>query len=238
MVCRYVSYWIAAGGLSLATFGQNGTRIAAIPRDRLELVNGGARAVNAPAGRAEALRLLDRARNGYALRRAGRGYDLRVTFTVNPGSRADAEGPWKMHDLFDPRQGLRWTAQGPGSYAITRISSNGMLYGEETANYIPLRLQEARAALFDPIPGPRALEGVSLEGRAGGKGGSNRCAVAGPPGDGGAPAPGSNVEPGGGESARLSARKACAAAHSVTWWWKPRQVRPSKWSSPISSFSS
>ncbi len=57
-----------------------------------------------------------------------------------------------MEDVFDPKQGLRWTAKGPSSYTITRISSNGMVYGEETGTYIPLRLHEARAALFDPIP--------------------------------------------------------------------------------------
>jgi hypothetical protein len=86
------------------------------------------------------------------LRSAGRGYDLKVSFTVDSGGQTKFDGDWKMEDVFDPKQGLRWTAESSASYAITRISSNGMLYGEETASYIPLRLQEARAALFDPIP--------------------------------------------------------------------------------------
>jgi len=67
-----------------------------------------------------------------------------------------------MEDVFDPKQGFRWTAQSPAAYAITRISTNGMLYGEETASYIPLRLQEARAALFDPIPSSERVARSSI----------------------------------------------------------------------------
>jgi len=95
--------------------------------------------------------MLGRARNSYALKSAGRGYDLRVTFTVNSGGQTEYDGAWEMEDVFDPKQGLHWTAKA-ADYTITRISSNGMLYGEETGSYIPLRLQEARAALFDPMP--------------------------------------------------------------------------------------
>jgi hypothetical protein len=67
-----------------------------------------------------------------------------------------------MEDVFDPKQGLRWTAQASDSYSITRISANGMLYGEDTANYIPLRLQEARAALFDPLPSAERAARASI----------------------------------------------------------------------------
>src|SRR5581483_4661035 len=78
--------------------------------------------------------------------------DLKVSFTVDSGGQTAYDGAWKMEDVFDPKLGLRWTAQGPASYGITRISANGKTYGEDTASYVPLRLQEARAALFDPIP--------------------------------------------------------------------------------------
>ena len=117
------------------------------------------RPVGGGANRAAVLRLLGRARDSYSLRSggsAGRGYDLKVIFTVNSGGQTEYDGAWEMEDVFDPKQGLRWTAKVSGAvsgaYAISRISSNGMLYGEETGSYIPLRLQEARAALFDPIP--------------------------------------------------------------------------------------
>ena len=152
MVSKRVSWLIVAGGLSFQAFGQNAPRTPPIPSDPLETVIGPIRVVNARAPRAAALQLLGRARGSYGLRSAGRGYDLKVTFTVNSGGQTEYDGVWEMEDVFDPRLGLRWTARSSGSYAITRISSHGMLYGDDTASYVPLRLQEARAALFDPIP--------------------------------------------------------------------------------------
>jgi hypothetical protein len=62
-----------------------------------------------------------------------------------------------MEDISDPKQGLRWSAKASTGFTTSQISSNGMSFGAGTASTIPLRLQEARAALFDPIPGPGAL---------------------------------------------------------------------------------
>ena len=152
MVSKSMLWLIAAGGLSLATFGQNAPRIASIPSDPLEMVTGKIKVVNTAARRKAAVDLLGRARNSYALRSAGRGYDLKVTFNVNSGGQTDHDGAWEMEDVFDPEQGLRWTAKAADAYTITQILSNAMSYGAGTASYIPLRLHEARAALFDPIP--------------------------------------------------------------------------------------
>lgn len=162
MVSNGVLWLISAGGISLAAFGQKALRTAPIPSDPLEMVTGQIRAADAPASRAAVIRLLGRARNGYGVRSAGQGYDLKVTFTVNSGGQTDYDGTWEMEDVFDPKQGFRWTAKSSASYTITRISSNGMLYGDETASYIPLRLQEARAALFDPIPSPGSVARTSI----------------------------------------------------------------------------
>ena len=162
MACGGMLWLMAAGGVSLAAFGQNAPRITPIPDDPLEMVTGRVSAVDAHPNRAAVVRLLNRARDSYALRSAGQGYDLKVTFTVNSGGQTEYDGPWEMEDVFDPRQGFRWTAKAAASYAITRISSNGMLYGEETANHIPLRLQEARAALFDPIPSSGNVNRASI----------------------------------------------------------------------------
>jgi hypothetical protein len=96
------------------------------------------------------------------LRSAGRGYNLKVSFTVNSGGQTEYDGVWRMEDVFDPDQGFRWTAKASAAYAITRISANGKFYGEETASYIPLRLQEARAALFDPIPSSGSVARASI----------------------------------------------------------------------------
>jgi hypothetical protein len=147
MMPRSMWWLVAAGGMSVVALSQD-----AIPSDPLEMVTGQVRAVRARPARANFVQLVGRARNTYALRSAKQGYDLKVTFTVNSAGQTDYDGVWQMEDVFDPAQGLRWTAKGP-SYSITRISANGGVYGEETASYIPLRLQEARAALFDPIPG-------------------------------------------------------------------------------------
>jgi hypothetical protein len=149
MVLKGVWLLIAVGGISLAAFGKNLPRIAPVPADPLELVSGH---IETPASREPALRLLAHARDSYAFRSANRGYDLKVSFVVSSGGQTQYDGAWEMEDIFDPQQGLRWTATTASGYTTTQISSNGMFYREGTSSIVPLRLQEARAALFDPIP--------------------------------------------------------------------------------------
>ena len=153
MVSKRVSWLIAAGGLSLAAFGQNAPRTAPIPSDPLEMVIGPIRAGQRARAAGQPLSSFLAAREivtPCAVRAAVTisKSPLRLTPAVKPNMTAP--GKWKMCSI--PRQGLRWTARSSAAYAITRISSQGMFYGEETASYVPLRLQEARAALFDPIP--------------------------------------------------------------------------------------
>jgi hypothetical protein len=142
--------WVAMA--SVAAAGQSAPKSAPLPKDPLELVTGHVFAIAEPSYRAAVTQLLARARESYALRSAGHGYDLKVAFTVHSDGQTEHDGDWAMEDIFDPNQGFRWTAKGPDSYAVTRISASGKLYGDDTSNYIPLRLHEARAALFDPIP--------------------------------------------------------------------------------------
>ena len=157
MSYKSVLLWIVASGLPVAATPQNIANPAPIPSDPLELVTGQVSALDG-ASRADVLRLLERARNKYDLVKSGRAYDLKVTFTVSSSGQTEHDGAWQMEDVFDPRHGLRWTAKAADGYAITRISQKGMLYGEEPASYVPLRLHEARAALFDPMP---SLESVN-----------------------------------------------------------------------------
>jgi hypothetical protein len=149
MLLKRVSWLIAVSGLSLATFGKNLPRTTPIPADPLELVS---RHIETPANREPALQLLAHARDSYAFRSAGRGYDLKVSFIVSSAGQTQYDGAWEMEDAFDPQQGLRWTAKTASGYSTTQISSHGMFYREGTSTIVPLRLQEARAALFDPIP--------------------------------------------------------------------------------------
>jgi hypothetical protein len=149
MLLKRVSWLIAASGLSLATFGKSAPTTAPIPADPLELVSGH---IETPANREPALQLLAHARDSYSFRNAGRGYDLKVSFVVNSGGQTQFDGAWEMEDIFDPQQGLRWTAKTASGFSTTQISLQGMFYREGTSAIVPLRLQEARAALFDPIP--------------------------------------------------------------------------------------
>jgi len=153
---------IVAGGLSSAAFGQAALETVRMSGDPLEMVTGQISTVDAPDSRTAILRLLGRARNSYGLRSAGSAYDLKIAFTVNSGGQTEYDGAWKMEEVFDPRQGFRWTANAAAGYAITRIAGVGTLYGEETEDHIPLRLHEVRAALFDPIPPAENLVRASI----------------------------------------------------------------------------
>jgi hypothetical protein len=152
MVSKGMLRLIAAGGLSLATFGQSAPRIAPIPSDPLELITRQIQVVDTPARREAVLQLLARARDSYALRKSGRAYDLKVMFTVDSGGQTEYDGAWEMEDVFDPHLGLRWTAKAGSGFATAQISAKKMFYGDGTASIIPLRLHEARAALLGPIP--------------------------------------------------------------------------------------
>jgi hypothetical protein len=140
--------WIAAAALPLALSGQG----APVPADPHELVTDHAKAVTTEQDRLSTVQLIERARSGYRLRDARRGYDLKVSFVVNSGGQTRFDGTWAMEDVFAPGLGWRWTATAGSAYSITRIAVGDQLYGEETASYVPLRLHEVRAALFDPIP--------------------------------------------------------------------------------------
>ncbi len=166
MVSKAILWLVATGGLSLATFGQTASRnlpqnlpaIAPAPGDPLEMVTGTIQVVETPAGREAVADLLARARRSFALRSPGHGFDLKVTFKVNSGGETEYDGAWQMEDVFDPEKGLRWTATAASGYTTTQIFSTQMFYGEGTARAFPLRLHEARAALFGPIAPPGAVD--------------------------------------------------------------------------------
>lgn len=155
-------WWMVASALPLVAFGQIAPAMAPVPSDRLEMVTGPVQTVQEPANRAEVLTLLRRARQNYSLRIDRKAYDLKVSFAVDSGGQTAYDGAWQMEEVFDPVHGFRWTAAGPSSFNITRISVKGRLYGEQTGSYVPLRLQEARAALFDSIPPAATVNRASM----------------------------------------------------------------------------
>jgi hypothetical protein len=120
-------------------------------------------AVDTAAGRQSALRLLSKARAGYMLRAGTQGFDLKVTFTVDSGGQTQYDGVWKMEDQFVPQMGLRWTAQtAQGGYSVTRITANNATWADGTSPVLPLRLHEARVALFDSMPPAANLGHASI----------------------------------------------------------------------------
>jgi hypothetical protein len=154
MFCRFV--------LCLAAWCGSIPAVAQEPLGTPRAAGTSIRAVAAPQERDAVLQLIDHARHTYDLRSGGQSYDLKVRFTVNSGGVTRYDGEWQMEDIFDPQEGLRWSATLPGAYSITRVSSQGRLYSEETDGYVPLRLHEVRAALFDPLPASQGLKRTAI----------------------------------------------------------------------------
>jgi hypothetical protein len=144
--------WLIASALPLAAFGQNAPRIAGVPGDPLELATGQIQTAVTSDSRDAALQLLTRARNAYQLRNLRQAWDLKVRFTVDSAGATNYDGDWQMEDVFAPGQGVHWTATSSSGYRIAGIFADKANYAEGTANAIPLRLQEARAMLFNPLP--------------------------------------------------------------------------------------
>jgi hypothetical protein len=138
-----------------------------IPSDPLELVTGDAQPVQGVSQRAEIVNLLSNAHRHSNVR--AQPYDLKTTFTASGSSSSD--GMWQLEDT-SPGAGLyRWTAQGP-NYSSVNLNANRIFYSSQPANSLPLRLVQAREAIFytEPLVGPHAslrtasgsLNGVNL----------------------------------------------------------------------------
>lgn len=152
MISQGVSCFVAVCGLALVASGQHAPKIMPVPGDPLELAAGQVPVAATAASRPVALELLARARDNFLLRSTGQGYDLKINFTVDSQGQTNFDGAWEMEDLYIHGQGLHWTAKASAGYAITGIASKGELYGEGTANVVPLRLEEARGILLHPLP--------------------------------------------------------------------------------------
>ena len=86
---------IAVSGVLVCSFAR-GQIWAPVPADRLEIVAGPVQTIHTKSSRQAAVRLLGRVGNSYGLRSAGRGYDLKVAFTVNSGGQTEEDGFWQM----------------------------------------------------------------------------------------------------------------------------------------------
>lgn len=146
---------LLAGMLLPALCQIAGPTTSPVPDDPLELVSGPIQAVNTPAERDAILKLLARARNHYALRNGGLAYNLKVSFTVDSAGATQFDGAWEMEEVYAPGKGLRWTAKAAAGYATTLISHGKLHSVDGPAGAFPIRLHEARSALFGPIATPQ-----------------------------------------------------------------------------------
>ena len=140
--------------LPLAGLCQMTPRTAPIPRDPLEMVTGPIQLLDTPETQRSAVEALVRARSNESLKAAGLGYDLKLSFTVSSGGQTEYDGDWQMEEIYIPRQGTHWTAKSTAGYATTQIQVDNKYYGDAPGSTIPLRLHEARAALFGAIATP------------------------------------------------------------------------------------
>ncbi len=127
-----------------------------VPNDPLELVSGDAQPVQDAEQRAAAVHLLTNAEALSNVR--GHPYDLKTAFV----SYGASEGTWNLEDTSPAHEVYRWTAQGP-SYSAINLRSNQLVYTNQPSGAIPLRLVQARTAIFFMYPpaGPRASLGTA-----------------------------------------------------------------------------
>jgi hypothetical protein len=131
---RFVNPWVSVAQPS-------------IPTDPLEIV-GNAEPVQDVAQRAKAINLL---RNSQFLSNVRRvPYDLKTHFT-------SSQGTWQIEDSSPGRNTYRWVVQS-ASYSAVNLFLDRILYSNQPATGIPLRVAQVHSAIFahHPAFGPRA----------------------------------------------------------------------------------
>lgn len=115
-----------------------------IPVDNLEIVSA-AEAVQNTQQRLDAIALLKTAHELSNVR--AQPYDLKTSFVTLGG--LTSEGTWTLEDIARGRA-YRWTAQGPNYSSVNLYpdSVEGVLYSNQSAGVIPLRLAQVRDAIF------------------------------------------------------------------------------------------
>jgi hypothetical protein len=150
-----------------AKWSQNAQQLSEppIPADPLEPVTV-ARPVQDVNQRAEIINLLTSAFRQSNVR--AYAYDLKTRFTAFGSSGSD--GSWQLHDTSPAHNIYRWTAQGP-SYSVVNLYYNKVLYSNQPASTLPLRLAQVRGAMFyvRPALGPRASLRTAREALNGGE---------------------------------------------------------------------
>src|SRR5579884_364326 len=115
--------------------------------DPMELVVTPAQVADTAEKRADALALLERARQNTNLHAPGGApYTLRISFNA-----AD-QGDGQLEETWFSGQDWSWTVRF-GSFSLSRVIVGGRVWDDAPHNSIPLRLQTLRNAVFWPVVG-------------------------------------------------------------------------------------
>ncbi|HKV91852.1 MAG TPA: hypothetical protein VJW20_04815 [Candidatus Angelobacter sp.] len=135
--------------LSAAAFCQNAPQLAPVPPDPFELVTGATQVPSTPEDRSAVLGLLERARQNGDLHAAGSAaYTMHVSF--NASGNVLVTGAGEMEETWFSPAMARWTAH-LGDFSLDRIFNDGRTFDDKVADFIPIRLQMLRGAIFWPI---------------------------------------------------------------------------------------
>jgi hypothetical protein len=146
---RQLQYFFLVVLLTTVGFCQNPPQLAPVPPDSFELVTGATQIPSTPEERSAVLSLLERARQNADLHAAGSAaFTLRVSF--NASGTVLATGAGEMEETWFNATSSRWTAR-LGDFSLDRIFSGGRIFDDKVADFIPIRLQMLRGAIFWPI---------------------------------------------------------------------------------------
>jgi Gram-negative bacterial TonB protein C-terminal len=124
-------------------------KMAPVPSDPFELVTGATKVPSTPEERAAVLNLLERARQNADLHAAGSApFSLHVSF--NASGNVAYKGSGDMEESWFAPFSFRWTAH-LGNFSLDRISNGQRVFDDQQPQFIPIRLQMLRGAIFWPI---------------------------------------------------------------------------------------
>jgi hypothetical protein len=117
-------------------------------KDANEFVTHDSHVVTKQSDRADAVALLQAARQKNDLRDLTTPYSIKASFETSGATQLEGKGTYEEFSEGDAR---RWTAK-LGDYEITRIANGPHAYSTNPTDPIPLRIQTVRAAMLSPIP--------------------------------------------------------------------------------------
>ena len=124
--------------------------VAPVPQDPHELVTGMARLLTEPADRANAMALLEKAKQNADMHMPGAA-PFAVKIVLNVSGNGANTGTGEITETWLNGRNWRYD-QTLGSYSETRVAGPGQTFGKH-AGYTPMAVQMVRASMFWPVGG-------------------------------------------------------------------------------------